>query len=195
MSDHLPPTDPPSLPHDFEAALAAYSAREQGRSLAPSPDFAARVSAVAVSRLRWVRRGWWATVAAAILSLGVGTYITVRHFTAEVPVVVNEPPLIPMGDPYPPPKLGDSFSEAGEALASLSQDAMGKTVESTKALFAGADKFRFTPPKAIEADVQPAANTFERVPSAAKSSLEPLTTHTRRAIGLFLRDTGLQSNP
>ena len=194
MSDRLPPPDPPSLPPEFEAALAAYTARERGRTISPPTDFADRVSATAVSRLRWVRRGRWATVAAAVLVLTVGGHFTVRHFTAEVPVVVNDHPVTPAHDLLPP-KLSDSFSEAGEALASLSQDAMGKTVEPTKALFAGADKFRFTPPKAIEADVQPAAHTFERVPSAAKSSLEPLTTQTRKAIGLFLRDTGLQSNP
>lgn len=192
MNDHPPPPDLPNLPPDFAAALEAYSARERGRAYTPPPGFTDRVTAT-VARRRWVGRGAWAALA-AVLVLTVGGYLAVRNTTRDVPAVKHEP-VVPQPVAPLPPKLSESFSEAGEALASLSQDTMGKAVEPTKALFANADKFRLTPPKAMAADVQPAASTFERVPSAAKSSLEPLTTRTRKALTLFLRDTGLRSNP
>jgi hypothetical protein len=120
------------------------------------------------------------------LTIGIGYFATREP---HVPVV-NKPPQPVVTEPSP--KLGESLSEAGEALASLSRDTAEKTVAPTRSLFGTVERLR-VPTADVTADLTPATQSFAAMPTAAKSSLEPLTNNTRRAINLFLRDTGLQA--
>ncbi|MEO2091846.1 MAG: hypothetical protein ABGY75_20525 [Gemmataceae bacterium] len=182
MSDRNPDSDLP-LPPAFDAALVAYSAR---RLPAVPPGFAERVAERWAARVRFVRRVKWATAAAAILVLtSAGGYYALR--TPEPPVAVAPPPV----EPTPMPKLSDSLSEMGEALAAVSRDTAEKA-SGPRSLFGSVDKLRLPVPAAVAPDVTPAAQSLASVPASAKASVEPLTNSTKRAIGLFLRDTGLQ---
>lgn len=182
---HCP--DPP-LPPAFEAELVVYSAREQARTFAVPAGFADRVSERFAARVRFIRRVKWATAVGLVaLTAGVGYFATREP---HVPVV-NTPPQPVRTEP--PPKLGESLSEAGEALASLSRDTAEKTVAPTRSIFGTVERLR-VPTADVDADLTPATQSFAAMPTAAKSSLEPLTNNTRRAINLFLRDTGLQTS-
>lgn len=182
MSDRNPDSDLP-LPPAFDAAVAAYSAR---RLPTVPAGFADRVADRWAARVRFVRRVKWATAAAVTLGLtSVGGYFALR--TPESPVVVAPPPV----ESVPSPRLSDSLSEMGEALAAVSRDTAEKA-SGPRSLFGSVDKLRLPVPAAVAPDVTPAAQSFAAVPSSAKASVEPLTNSTRRAISLFLRDTGLQ---
>jgi hypothetical protein len=182
MTDSTPDTDRP-LPPALAAAVAAYTARQ----LPTVPTgFADRVADRWAARVRFVRRMKWATAAAVILGLtSVGGYFAVR--TPESPVVVAPPPI----EPTPSPKLSDSLSEMGNALAAVSRDTAEKA-SGPRSLFGSVDKLRLPVPAAVAPDMTPAAQSFAAVPSSAKASVEPMTNSTKRAISLFLRDTGLQ---
>jgi hypothetical protein len=176
-------------PDPFDRALAAYSAREQARHIDPPAGFAERVTATVSARPRWPK---WATGASAfvglVLAAGIGYALWPKaELAPEQPVVVTPAP-----EP-PPPKIGDTLSEAGEALAKLSRDTTEKATP-PQALFAPVEAVKLPPSKPMSPDVQPAAETLASVPGAAKSGLEPVTGSTRRALHLFLRDTGLKPN-
>jgi hypothetical protein len=182
MTDRTPESDLP-LPPAFDAAVAAYAAR---RLPAVPVGFADHVADRWAARVRLVRRVKWATAAAVAISLtGVGGYFALR--TPEPPVVVAPSPA----DPPAVPKLSDSLSEMGEALAAVSRDTAEKA-SGPRSLFGSMDKIRLPVPTAVAPDVTPAAQSLAAVPASAKASVEPLTNSTRRAINLFLRDTGLQ---
>jgi hypothetical protein len=182
MTDHTSDTDPP-LPPAFDAAVAAYSAR---RLPAVPAGFADRVADRWAARMRFVRRVKWATAAAAVIGLtSVGGYFALR--TPEPSVVVAPPPV----EPTPSPKLSDSLSEMGEALAAVSRDTAEKA-SGPRSLFGSVDMLRLPVPSAVAPDVTPAAQSLAAVPSSAMASVEPLTSSTKRAVSLFLRDTGLQ---
>jgi hypothetical protein len=181
------PDDRPLRP-DFEAALAGYTAAERARPIAPPPGFADRVTAAAVGR--W-RRGWWLSrgaVGLTVLALsGVGWYAT-----RPAPPPVNTPPIVAPQPLAPTPTVGETLSDAGEALASLSKATADLAISPTRSLFANTD----VPWPAVRppAEVTPAADSLAAVPAAARSSVEPLAGSTRRAINLFLRDTGLRAS-
>lgn len=182
MTDSTPDMDRP-LPPAFDAAVVAYSAR---RLPAVPAGFADRVADRWAARVRFVRRVKWATAAAVVIGLtGVGGYYALR--TSEPPVVVAPPPV----EPSAAPKLSDSLSEMGEALAAVSRDTAEKA-SGPRSLFGSVDKLRLPVPSAVAPDVTPAAQSFAAVPASAKASVEPLTNSARRAVSLFLRDTGLQ---
>lgn len=178
------------LPDPFDRALAAHAAREQARRIDPPVGFAGRVTATVLARPRWPK---WATAAGAavglVLAAGVGYAVWPK---AEPPAPV-QPVVVTPAPEQPPPKIGDTLSEAGEALAKITRDTTDKATP-PPALFAPVEAVKLPPAKATTPDVQPAADTLASVPGAAKSGLEPVTGSTRRAINLFLRDTGLKPN-
>lgn len=182
MNDRTPDTDPP-LPPAFDVAVVVYATR---RLPAVPAGFADRVAAQWAARVRFVRRVKWGTAAAVILGLtSAGGYFALH--TPEPPVVVAPPPV----EPSAPPKLSDSLSEMGQALAAVSRDTAEKA-SGPRSLFGSVDKLRLPVPSAVAPDVTPAAQSFASLPASAKASVEPLTNSARRAVSLFLRDTGLQ---
>jgi hypothetical protein len=102
------------------------------------------------------------------------------------PLVVT----VPADTSSPPPKIGDTLSEAGEAIAKLSRSTAEKATP--RALLPEASKVE--PPKPRPSDAPPGTDAIAAMPSAAKSSLQPVTGSTRRAISLLLRDTGLKAD-
>jgi hypothetical protein len=183
-------------PDPFDRALAAYSARERARRIDPPTGFAERATAVVVTRPRWPKWTTGTTAAVGLVLAAVGLVLAAGIGYALWPT--PEPPdpeLVPLvATPEPtPPNIGDTLSEAGDALAKLSRDTTEKATPPT-ALFAPVEAVKLPPSKPVSPDVQPAAETLASMPGAAKSGLEPVTGSTRRAINLFLRDTGLKPN-
>jgi hypothetical protein len=163
--------------------------------LQPPDGFAVRAAIRAAARFRRVRRAKWASGLAAVLALGAtgGWAVFAHHAPPPPPVPIATPAAELQLSPPTTPKLGESFAEAGEALASLSRSTADKAVGPTRSLVASTEAFRLPAPKAVTPVVDPAAQSLAAVPSAAKASLEPLASNTRRAFALFLRDTGLQA--
>lgn len=180
---------PPPAPDPFDRALAAYTARERARRIDPPAGFAERATAAILARPCWPK---WATGTTAavglVLAVGIGYALWPTPELPDPELV----PLVPTPEPTPP-NIGDTLSEAGDALAKLSRDTTDKATP-PPALFAPVEAMRLPPTKPMTPDVQPAAETLAAVPGAAKSGLEPVTGSTRRAINLFLRDTGLKPN-
>lgn len=184
--NHHDPTFPPA----FEAGLAAYSSQQQARSWRAPVGFAERVSERHLAHVRFVRRAKWATTTAVVaLTVGIGGYFATRDTH---PPIVNTVPQPIVSEP-PMPKLGDSLSEAGEALASLSRDTTERVSAPTRSLVESVERFRVPTAEPV-GDLTSTTQSFAAMPNAAKSGLEPMANNTRRAISLFLRDTGLQSS-
>ena len=186
---NTPPPDP------FDRALAAYSAREQGRRIDPPAGFADRTTTLIVggtaphtpcARPRWP----WKAVAASATAVLVAV-LAVGYTAWPKPQPTPEPPPVVVTPEPVSPNIGDTLSEAGDALAKLSRTTAEKATPRT--LLPG-EVAKAAPPKPVGGDVQPAADAITSMPSAAKSGLEPVTGSTRRAINLFLRDTGLKAN-
>lgn len=181
-------------PNPFDRALAAYSAREQARRLDPPAGFADRAAAAVLSRPRWPWKAVTTSATAllvAVLAVGVGYVVWPKpQPTPEPQKIVIVDPSDSMSVPESP-NIGDTLSEAGGALAKLSRTTAEKATPRT---LLPSEVAKAAPPKPVGGDVQPAADAITSMPSAAKSGLEPMTGSTRRAISLFLRDTGLKAN-
>jgi hypothetical protein len=91
----------------------------------------------------------------------------------------------------PSPNIGDQFSEAGNALAKLTRTTADKAAPQS---LLPPEPVKVPDPKPPVADPQHGAEAIAAMPAAAKSGLEPMTGSTRRAISLFLRDTGLKAD-
>jgi hypothetical protein len=175
-------------PNPFDRALAAYSAREQARAISPPAGFADRATAAVLARPRFP---WKATTAsgvallAAVVAIGSMTWPKPSQPPAEVPqrIVTVEPA-------GPTPNIGDQFSEAGNALAKLTRTTADKA---TPRALLPAEPVK-TPDVKPRPDAAHGTEAIAAMPAAAKSGLEPMTGSTRRAISLFLRDTGLKAN-
>jgi hypothetical protein len=177
---NTPPPDP------FDRALAAYSAREQGRAIPPPAGFADRTAAAVLARPRWQ----WKAVAASATALLVAA-VAVGYAVWPKPQPTPEPrPVVATPEPTSP-NIGDTLSEAGGALAKLGRTTAEKATPRT--LLPG-EAVRAPEPKPGPAGVQPATDAIASMPSAARSGLEPVTGRTRRALAVFLRDTGLKAD-
>jgi hypothetical protein len=174
-------------PDPFDRALAAYSAREQARVIPPPDGFADRTAAVlARPRFPWKAVGA-SVVAVAVAAVAVGYVAWPKPQPAPVPQ-----PIVATPEPSsPPPNIGETLSEAGGALAKLSRTTAEKA---TPRAFLPGDLTKQPDPPPHPADVPPSADALASVPASAKSSLEPVTGSTRRAISVFLRDTGLKAD-
>jgi hypothetical protein len=184
------PTQPdPPLPSAFEAGLARYSANEQNRFIAVSENFAIRVSEKYLARVRWMRRLKSGTIAiVAMLAISVGYYLSWGAKPA--PTITRPEPVI--SNPTSP-KLSDSFLEASDALASLSHETRESASIPTGSLFGAVEQWQLPAGHSI-GDIAAAKQSITSMQTVATSGVEPLTTNTRRAIKLFLRDAGLKTS-
>lgn len=183
-------TTPP--PDPFDRALAAYSAREQARFIPTPNGLADRVTAAVVARPRWLWAKW---LTGSVLVLGLTAAGVIGYAVLATPdaVPAPAPPPVVARPETSAPRIGDTLSEAGDVLAKLSRSAAEKATP-PRALFSPVETVKLPTARPMESDVQPAADTLASVPAAARSGLEPMTNSTRRAINLFLRDTGLRPN-
>ncbi len=176
-------------PDPFDRALAAYSAREQARLIPPPAGFADRATAAVLARPRFP---WKATSASALA--GVVAVLAVGYFAWPKTQPQPNPapqPIVSIPEPSAPsPNIGEQFSEAGNALAKLTRITADKAAPRT---LLPTEPVKAPDPKPLPAD-QHGTEAIAAMPAAAKSGLEPMTGSTRRAISLFLRDTGLKPN-
>ena len=153
--------------------------------------FAGRVVLAATmdrrSRMRQRRLVGSLAMAAGVL-LAV---ITLRPWFTAKSELANHTPL-----PAPTPvHVGDQFSEASSAIAALTRRTADETVVPTLSLIPVVDPPREIPSVAVSVPPEPAVDSLAEMPNAVQAGLEPMTTSTRRAINLFLRDTGLSPSP
>jgi hypothetical protein len=181
-------------PDPFDRALAGYSAREQARLIPPPAGFADRTTAAVLKRPCCP----WKAVSASVLT-GLVAVLAVGYLAWPKPQPALEPPqravisVEPSGSMDVPdsPNIGDQFSEAGNALAKLTRTTADKAAPRT--LLPG-DGVKVPDPRPMPAETQHGTEAIAAMPGAAKSGIEPMTGSTKRAISLFLRDTGLKAN-
>jgi hypothetical protein len=138
-------------------------------------------------RARFVREG---RAVAAISHPNVVQVFATGAFDGRTPEVVNRPVPPAVVEQPAPTKVRDQLAEAGAALESLTRETTDKAVGPTMILLDSAA--RATAP----ADPSPLADdptlALASLPSAARSSLDPITTTTRRAMTRLLKDVGLR---
>lgn len=163
---------------------------------APPVELADRVTDAVrgdyLTRRRWRVAGRAVAAAALAASVLIGAALIVQP-TEPLEVVEAPPRQLPNPVPVPAPRVADRFADAGSALASITRKATDQTVAPTRQLFP-TPAAPFSPMPEIPG-VEPAAESLASVPSAAKAGFEPLATTTRRAMNLFMRDTGLATAP
>lgn len=141
------------------------------------------------TRLRLAGRAIAAALAASVLIAGL-LYLR----PSEKPEIAEVPPQKqPESTPAPPPRVADRFADAGSALASITRKATDQTVTPTRQLLPTTPT-PFSPMSEVPG-VEPATESLASVPSSAKAGFEPIATTTKRAMNLFMRDTGLSSTP
>jgi hypothetical protein len=105
-------------------------------------------------------------------------------------------PLLRQGHSQPAQRyrFNETLSEAGQSLAHLSRDTAGQALEPTKIFFASSTLSNLLDTPTVTGAVRPneaLQEPLQAVPLAARESLAPVTNGPRRAISLFLRDSGL----
>jgi hypothetical protein len=190
----MTPTPDP-LPTEAVPGLAEYSAAEQRRRFRLPAGFADRVTTGALRQRRQrVLARWTAglTLAASVL-VAVGLFAT-GVLTGRQPEVSIAPdrPTIPLSPAAvtPPPRVADQLAEAGAALESLTRETTEKAVAPTRALFDTATR----PPEPAPEPPAPPVLELASLTSAARTSLDPVTNTTRRAMTRLLKDVGLRAN-
>jgi hypothetical protein len=176
-------------------ALADAARQLLGAPLAlptPSPGLAERIAAAAVRdrRVRRQRRLVGLALAASVL-MGAAAFL-LRQPPVEPREVVQVPPTPPVVPEAPPPRVSDRFAEAGSALLAITTRAKDQTVNPTRTLIPPPESMAV--PTALPG-IEPAAESLAEVPEAVRSGIEPVTTKTRRAVNLFLRDVGIGTPP
>lgn len=148
------------------------------------PDRLADQIVIGAMRDRRRRRLAW-TGSSALVAAGV---LMAGYLALPQPANPNRPEIARAPEVSPTPRVGDQLQEAGAALASLTRAATEPVVAPVR-LLPPSEVVRFAnvDPPAVE----PAADALAGMPTAAKAGLEPMTSTARRAVNLFLRDTGL----
>ncbi len=192
------PSPASNTPPSFEEAVAHYCRIKNAVVPPLAPDFAASVVQrfpVPVPRSPWLGFGR----IALLLTLGFTVAGSVTYWYWPKPV---EPQGLPTPGPIeplqpdtvsPPRRLGDTLSEAGQSIAMLSRDTAGQALEPTRALLSSTALPAW--PERVPAEPkawpgQALQEPLSTVPQAARDSLSPVASAPRRAIALFLRDTG-----
>lgn len=155
-----------------------------------------RITAAAVGDYHFRRRVVWASRAAGV-ALAASVLVAAvlnspRPSGSKQPEVARNVPPPPAVTPAPP-RVDERVSDATAALASITRRATERTV---------APRNLIPPPEAVSlpdselaSSVEPAAESLSAMPQAAKSGIEPMTTGAKRAVNLFLRDTGIVTKP
>jgi len=186
----MTPTPEP-LPTDAVPGLSDYSVAQQRRRFALPVGFADRVTTGALrQRRQGILAKWTAglSLAASVLA-AVGLFVS-GTFDGRKPEVAIVPERSVVAERPTPPKVGDQLAEAGAALESLTRETTEKAVAPTRALLDSAARLPAPTPEPAEAPTL----AFASLTSAARTSLNPVTNTTRRAMTRFLKDVGLRAN-
>jgi hypothetical protein len=92
-----------------------------------------------------------------------------------------------------PQRVDERVSDATSALASITKKATERTL-APRNLIPQPERMSL-PDSELASSVEPAAESLSAMPQAAKSGIEPMTTGAKRAVNLFLRDTGIAPKP
>lgn len=184
---------PDDLPADAVPGLADYAAAEQRRRFALPTGFADRVTASALrQRRRRILAQWTVglSLAASVVAV-VGLGLSGVFDKGRVPEFATRPVASPVPQ-TPVPMVREQLAEAGAALAELTRETTGKAVGPTMALLDSAARVTAVTARPVPADDPTLA--LASLPNAARSSLDPVTNTTRRAMNRMLRDVGLRAN-
>lgn len=168
------------------AALLAGFQREPGPIA--SPKFADRVvwAALRERRVRTFRRR-----AAGGLAIAAGLMAAVVLTRPTIPPSPQSDGRDLVASAVPPIRASEQLSEARSALASLSSRTADEAIAPTRTLFASLEAPPLPAGLDVPTEVEPAVASLAGMPQAAWAGFAPLANSTRRAVNLFLRDTGL----
>jgi hypothetical protein len=166
----------------------------------PPPDLGARIAErVLLDRQRMRRRARqrWAVSLALAASLFVA--LALRFYwhgrpaksATQIPVAKN--PLPPQKKPEASPTLRESATELGAVFAALTNQTADETVGQTRRWVSNV-----TGPTLPHVDLtamQSPARPLRQAGEGVSDGLEPVTTSARRAVGLFLRELPVETEP
>jgi len=189
------------LPHAEECAdcrQTALAAQRLQCSIVPPVELpvglAERILERAIDdrRIR-IRTRWFSAASLATLAAGavIGTLLVWPNSQPK-PDSSTEIVALPPKEPSPaianPPRFDERMADAGTAIASISRNAKDQTVTPTRNFIPQAPT---TISPEMPSNLEPAAESIAEIPQNARSGIEPVTSTTRRAVNLFLRDTGV----
>ena len=91
----------------------------------------------------------------------------------------------------PPERVEDRLADAGSALAALTRRTADDVIGPARSLVPTLDAPTFSAAGFVPSEAEPAVEALAEIPQAAQAGFEPVTNSARRAVALFLRDTGL----
>jgi hypothetical protein len=189
-------------------ALASAGRRLQGAlhlltAPPPPPDLAARIAQSVLADRRRIRRRtrrrWAASLAlAAALLIALLTRLDWRGRPAESDSQPREPVAnnreIHRRNSGPTePTLGESARELGDVFAALTNQTADETVGQTRRWVANVSGPEL--PTVDLTTMQAPAQPLRQAGAGVSEGLEPVTTSARRAVGLFLRELPMETEP
>lgn len=131
----------------------------------------------------------------AMLLVGLVTFAVLRTGDSElqtnVATIESNPIATPLAEvaklESKPLRLEESVSEASNALVAMTDDLTAPGLFSSRSFNVPATLPQWTPAET--------SNSLVNLPNAASTGIEPVTSSTRRALNLFIRDTGLSNDP
>jgi hypothetical protein len=209
--DGTPIESPEWLAHlracgDCRALTAASHRLQHGLRLLttplPPPALGARIAAqVLLERRRARRRARqrWAVSLALAASLFVAVALRLdwrgrpAEFEAHAPIPVAKNAPTPQAKTETTPTLRESATELGAVFAALSNQTADETVGQTRRWVANVSGP--TLPKVDLTAMEVPARPLREAGEGVSEGLEPVTTSARRAVGLFLRELPMETEP
>lgn len=153
--------------------------------------FADRVTAaVQVQHLAYRRRVWLVRAGGLALAASVAIAIALGvSASMKKPEMANVPsnPTPPKTEPIAP--IQKPFTEAGEALVSITRKTTDKALAPTKTMVASAERLPI--PNAIESNPTVETKEWADATESARIGLDPISSQPRRAMNRMLRDFGI----
>ena len=150
--------------------------------------FADRVAAAVLLQHRAYRRRVWlvrtggmALAASVAIAIALGVSASMKKpEMASVPSNPTLPKVTPIQKP---------FTEAGEALVSITRKTTDKALAPTKTMVASAGRLPI--PNAIESNLTLETKELTDATESARIGLDPISSQPRRAMNRMLRDFGI----
>ena len=129
----------------------------------------------------------------AMLLMGVVSFSLWRQNDIEMQTDVAEidssstlqPPVVLAQLEPKPPRLEESVNEASNALMEMTGDVTSPVLFTTRSFHVPSELPQWTPAETN--------NSLVNLPNTASTGIEPVTSSTRRALNLFMRDTGFDT--
>jgi hypothetical protein len=142
---------------------------------------------VVIAALRERRNRAYRRVGAGLaVAAGLVAAVVLARPSAEPTLASDGPELVQV---QPPVRVEAQLADAGAALVALTRRATDETVGSARSLVPTFGPPAFPP--TVPPETESAVEVLAEMPQAAQAGFEPVTNSARRAVALFLRDTGL----